>query len=498
MSSDSELENAPLLLLDTELEDRVLRGLIAHPRLAALVDGELEASSFSTRTKGNMYSIMLWYFHTFGEAPGEDDIDTLNVEARKKYGDAEAKLIRRYWKKITALPAPKWNWLIVKLDRFIKTIALHKALFESAEVLKEKQDLDAAQNRILKVISSVGLINQPSFNDLELDEDAIARVVDDEDLFCFRTRIPALDKVLRGIYRQELFCVLGNLNVGKSYCAAYLAFSALLSGKSVLYLTLEMSDKKVMRRFFQMTSGLTTPYGSSQMERDITMWDKKWVSRDIPETVKTLHHIRKVKTSLVTLKKYGGTLSIRHYASDTCTINDVEREVMLFDAAHGAPPDVLIVDGLPDLKTSTKSQYDRTAGLTNATVQLRRMAKEYDLASIGTYQAHRQGQNVRLLGVEHSGEAYRISQIADTAISLNQDGREYRKGLMRIYLMRARDAQKHVVIKVWQNLEIGQWCQNSERIDEDGPNENKPREAWKSKAAERRKKKTSERIKNRG
>ena len=56
-------------------------------------------------------------------------------------------------------------------------------------------------------------------------------------------------------------------------------------------------------------------------------------------------------------------------------------------------------------------------------------------------------------------------QVADTGISLNQSKAEHQLGKMRISVMRARNQQKWGIMEIWQNLDIGQFCQASKKLE---------------------------------
>ena len=96
--------------------------------------------------------------------------------------------------------------------------------------------------------------------------------------------------------------------------------------------------------------------------------------------------------------------------------------------------------------------------------------------SVTTHQANRSAVHSNLVGVEHVGESFAIMQTADTAISLNQTKQEHDLGTFRIKVMRARGSRKGDVIKVWQNLDVGQFSQASYLLppEEDEDEEEKP------------------------
>lgn len=451
-----------VLLLDQNIEDRFIKALLSYPQMAKLVDGHLEPENFSTKLKHNIYIQVLWYAREYESLPTDD---ILLIIIQEVYGNKQTTLVKRYLAKLEELPVPEWSWIISKLDKWVQTIKLHKTLFEAADRLKEG-NLEAAQERILTTLKNAGLERPAVKNDLSLTAEEIQDMVEDENLFCAPTRIYALDDIIKGLFRKELMIVMAPMNVGKSFACVHLAVSALISGKHVLYLTLEMQKERVMQRIFQNISGTIKNHRPDELEKEIERWNDDWTGKELIK-VKSLLNITKVAKHLKTLERYGGNLSCKYYASGTCGTQDIEREIMLFDAHFGKPPDLLIVDGLLDIKNRGGiDDRKRQAGLGEITKELRRFASDNNCAVVTTHQANRSGLTADIVGAEHTGEALAVMQIADTALSLNQTRQEALLGKMRIHILRARNQKKWQMVEVWQNLNIGQFAQASKLMSE--------------------------------
>ena len=68
--------------------------------------------------------------------------------------------------------------------------------------------------------------------------------------------IPSLDKLTYGWHEGDLILVAARTSVGKTAFSCELALSALKSGKSVLYFSLEMQSESVMERMLANVSGV--------------------------------------------------------------------------------------------------------------------------------------------------------------------------------------------------------------------------------------------------
>ena len=459
-----------VLLLDQKIEDRFLRAVMEYPKLVQLTAELLSRENFSSRIKSDLYTALLFYWKEFNEVPTED---ILNVVLEELYPAEKGKLVQKLVKRLFLIPAPEWSWIVSKLDEHIKTIQLHKSLFEASELLKKGSIVDA-EFKIVDTIKNSGLLTSESKNDLELTKSDIFNIAYEEDSFCCPTRIYALDDVIRGLFRKELFLVMAPLNVGKSWAAVHMAYSALLSGKHVLYLTLEMSKDRVLQRILQSVSGTYSPRFPDDLTKITQIWDSTWTEKE-EYTARSLLNSSGVHRSLGILKRFGGVLSVKEYPAGTASVGDIEKEVILYDVVFGKLPDVIIVDGLLDIKYSGSTDSSRQRlGLTQVTRELRRFASEYNAAVLTTHQANREAIGVEVVGAQHTGESLGIVQVADTGISLNQTKSEYQTGKMRINVMRSRNRQKWGTIEIWQNLDIGQFHQASRKGADASEEDEKP------------------------
>jgi replicative DNA helicase len=449
-------------LLDQQLEDRYIRSLLEYPKLLQLTSDSLEESNFSTKSKARLYNSIITYWSTFESIPS---LDLLIVTIEEMYPGEQSKLIIRLAQKILKLPAPEWKWILSKIDQHIKTIQIQKSLFEASELLHQG-DVKSAENRLVDSIRNSGVLSGAATNDLNLNKNDIYEIARSEDNFCCPTRIYALDDYLKGLFRKELFLVMAPMNVGKSWAVVHFATSALLSGKYVLYLTLEMSKERVLQRTLQNISGTYSPRFEDDHQKEIERWDENWQEKE-KHQASSLFNVDQVHKNLSILKKFGGMLSVKEYASGTASIKDIEKEVTLFDVTFGKLPDIIIVDGLMDIKYQGSTDTNRQRlGLSQVARELRRIASEYNAAVVTTHQGNRESIGANLVGTQHTGESIGIVQIADTGISLNQSKAEYQTGKMRINVMRSRNQTKWGLVEIWQNLNIGQFCQASKILED--------------------------------
>lgn len=462
--------NDKTTLINPAVEDRFFRALFKYPDLLRLTMGQLEASHFSTLAKSKLFEILTSYWKEYSNVP---TLDILEVEARKLLSDGEARnTIAVATRILRDVESPAYEWILSKIDLFVKQIRLQRGLYTTAGLL-DAGNFEEARRHIVETVRGGGIVSSASEDSLDISEEDLVAFAHEEYSLVSPTRIYALDDVIKGFYRGELFVLLAPLNVGKTWFVVHSAVSALMSGAYVLYFTLEMGHVKVKQRILQNISATAKPYEMGQFKRTEKVWDEAFSTRTDRE-VSTLFDTGKIGTHLKALKAFGGKLSIAEYPSGVATISDIHHKVALFDLTFERLPDLIIVDGLMDMKSNYGPEHMRQA-LTALTREFRALASEYNCSVLITHQANREGQSVPTVGVEHAGESHGIMQVADVGVSLNQNSQEQKEGRARLKVMRSRGTAKWNTIEIWQNLGLGQFALKSmDKKDDDDAEQVKP------------------------
>jgi len=454
-------------LLDQAIEDRFFRALFEYKELARIAIPQLVAENFSSKYKAVLFEGLRVYWECYAELP---TMDLLAITLRELYGVEVGALGYRVAENIMRLPVPELSWVLRKIDEWIKTIQLRKCLFETSDLL-DRKDLDRAQDNLIKAIRNFGLSQSRMRDDLKLSKEDIIKISSVEDLFVCPTRIYALDKVLRGFFKKEVFVLLAPLNVGKSWFMVHCAVSALLSGCGVLYFTLEMGKERVLERLLMNVSAAVKPRGADEIVRAVRVWKNAAVSSvdKVELETHTLFDTEAVLKAVAVLSRFGGKLSVKEYASGEATVSDFYRDIYSFLIAHDRPPDVIFVDGLLDMKLSVALDEGRQRlSLIRTLRDLRKLSADENCAVVLTHQSNRQGIKAKTVDVQHTGEALGIMQVADTAVSLTQSKDLHNNEQMDLYVIRSRNTEKWAKVRIYQKFEIGQFCLASEEVKNDG------------------------------
>ena len=452
----SQPEN--IILLDQSIEDRYLRSLVGYEKLISLTYEDIKYENFSNASKGRLLTLIVDIWKKDKIAP---TFDILEATINSSYKSTDSQTIDlRTLQVIKSIPLPDWRWLVRNIDNYIRKIKLHKALYDCSHLLKN-DEVEEAHEKLALLIKSPGINSKKTDNVLNLSKREVQEIIEAKDDFCSKTGISALDTCIGGIYKDQLMVILAPLNTGKSWAMVHLTKQALISGKYVLYVTLEMSRKQVLLRLFQSIASATKEGSDKALTRDVELWNRLYTSRDRITQRPTLSNINQIYEKYKSMKSFAGSLYVEEFSSGQCAVQDIERAIVLYDVNFDRLPDLVLVDGLMDIKQNIRGSQLRTE-LTSSVANLRGMAQRYNTAVVVTHQANREGIIKKSVGIEHTGESIGIMQVADIALGLSQTKQEAVLGEMRISVLRSRHTGKNYNIVMKQAMDVGQFCLFSE------------------------------------
>jgi replicative DNA helicase len=282
----------------------------------------------------------------------------------------------------------------------------------------------------------------------------------------FDTGISELDRLGAVPIRQQLNVLIAPTGIGKSWWLTHLARRAIVAGKKVLYVTLELGDGDVMQRLYQSFGRLALrPETMDVMVSDLRLDENERLvglsARQItaqshlqdPGIIALLKDIRKNRTHVF------DRLVIIQRPNHSLTVAGLDGLIHQL-AATGFEPDMVCVDYATLLDTG-KGEYRRQE-IGRTFEELRRLAGERNIALNTAHQANREGMTARIVTSEHIAEDISIIHTADTAAFLMQTEREDELGLARLFMSKHRTDTSKFTVVIAQNLKHGQFVRQDE------------------------------------
>lgn len=296
-------------------------------------------------------------------------------------------------------------------ELFLKEKAVYNTLLEAAEKLDSK-DLNTA-DLLQKIEKSVG-INLSQHLGLEIfsDIDLFIKELHTEEPH-IKTGWKWLDNKLGGGFLENgrsLYVFAGETNVGKSIFLGNIATNIALEGKTVLLISLEMSEMMYARR---LSSAITS----------VPLSHLKEESETVRNLIKQFAQTKRPK------------IIIKEFPPSTLTAHQLKAYVKKL-IQKGIKPDAIVLDYLNLLSSPIgNNSYERVLYCAQ---QIRALSYELNCPIISATQLNRSGYNIDNPGLETISESIGLATTADAIISIWQKEEDKEIGIINIGMTKNR------------------------------------------------------------
>jgi replicative DNA helicase len=290
-----------------------------------------------------------------------------------------------------------YDWLVDTTEKWCQERAIYLSLMESVKIA-DGQDTKRDKGAIPSILSeALGVsFDQHVGHDYVLDAEQRyefyhrkeAKIPFDLDFF---------NKITKGgLPNKTLNIALAGTGVGKSLFMCHVAASALLQGKNVLYITLEMAEEKIAER---IDANLLNIPIQKLTDLPKVMFDKK---------IKTLS------------KKTQGKLIIKEYPTASAHVGHFKSLVSDLALKRSIKPDIIFVDYLnicasQRYKGSIVNSYTYVKAIAE---ELRGFACECNVPIISATQTTRAGYGSSDVDLTDTSESFGLPATADLMFAL--------------------------------------------------------------------------------
>jgi replicative DNA helicase len=248
------------------------------------------------------------------------------------------------------------------------------------------------------------------------------RMEEDKTEDVIASTIEKLDQAMDGGWRKgELVIVLAPPERGKTLSLVNFGVAALYQGKRVGYITLEISERKIARRFDLRISG-----------RPIELL------RNDPG---------RIKNPLAALHKTGCDLVIKDYSAEDPHVEDIKSFIINYQNKTKKKFDLIIIDYI-DLISPTRAHKTERFGIKEVYTNIRRMANELQVPILSASQANRKSVDKQVVTMEDFSEDFQKAAIADVILALCQTKDEFLENMCRVYVAKNRSTGRHPIIRL--------------------------------------------------
>jgi replicative DNA helicase len=328
------------------------------------------------------------------------------------------------------------NFTIPKLNAWILS---NKIKNGTVDIIDETRNLDSisdfesavvAANKIKSIVEQMSNTSFIHDENMGADFDDPEMHIQDTAKFKVRSGFQTIDHMLGGGWDiQTLNVVMAETNNGKSLWMQNFAVKSANMGYNVLYITLEMSERKVMKRV-----------GSMRLRIPINDYDK--VSKNTEEIKKRIENLKNGPNGISDdiFEKKVGKIITKFWAAGTATINDFDNYIQKLREKKGIKIDLIIVDYItliaPQKGTVGDNLYTKGKSLAEG---LRAIAAKYICPVITGVQVSKDAWNSNDITLEQVPESKAIAETADTFFAIIRTEEMKRQNLYRFKLLKQRD-----------------------------------------------------------
>jgi replicative DNA helicase len=328
------------------------------------------------------------------------------------------------------------NFIVPKLNAWILANRLKSG---TVNIIDEIRNLDqitdfesivVSANKIKEIVDNMANINFIKEDDLGADFDDPESHVQDSAKYKVRSGFETLDHILGGGWDiMTLNVIMAETNNGKSLWMQNFATRSADLGYNVLYITLEMSERKVMKRI-----------GSMRLKIPINEYDK--VSKDTELIKKKIEALKNQSSGFGgdLFEKKVGKIITKFWAAGTATINDFDNYLTKLKDKKGIKIDLVIVDYITLIASSkgiaSDNLYSKGKSLAEG---LRAIGAKYKCPVITGVQVSKDAWNSNNITLEQVPESKAIAETADTFFAIIRTEEMKRQNLYRFKLLKQRD-----------------------------------------------------------
>lgn len=330
--------------------------------------------------------------------------------------------------------------------KVIKIASIHTILSKNrSELIAGTVNVDSLAQEIMDAAnvvesSNIGvnaLVNLEKRTEQRLTYDPVKNVIP--------LVIPGISEYIEdgGVPRGTLNFFLASTGIGKTTALITLTKTAVLHNKKTLYISAELSDYEIFKRFDAAMTGIR----------------KSDVRIKADEVRNALLNNARYKSAL-------GNLQVVEVPMGMATVRDVESMVKSLHKRHWEP-DLLVIDYADNLAPIKAIANMPRMELHSIYRDLRGLGQRYDLSVWTASQTNDMGtaaseDEKQILSVRHANEARAKTHVADIIIGIARTAEEKRNNEARLVLLKNRfGGHEAEVVKIFPDFDCSlMWTNN--------------------------------------
>jgi len=379
------------------LETTILSNLILNENYYRKVYPFLKEDYFEDIHHKKIFSTVCEYVEKYSEPPSKEAL-SLCLDNRKDLSEDAYGTVQDVVKGLGLDPDTNEDFLVDSTEKFCQDKDLYNSVRKAILIL-DGQEKQTDKGEIPKLLSdSLGISFDTSVGHdfLEDGEDRYEYYHRKEERIPFD--IDILNKITKGgLPRKSMTVLLATTGGGKYLIKCHMASAALMHGKNVLYITMEMAEQEIARRI-------------DANIMDVTLDEVAEIPKDVFE--KRIARFKGKTTGKLVLKEYPtGSAHAGHFRH---LLNELKMK-------KNFVPDIVFVDYL---NICASSRVKGAAAANSYTLvksiaeEVRGLAMEFNCAVVTSSQFNRDGYGNSDVDLTNTSESMGITHTADCILGL--------------------------------------------------------------------------------
>jgi replicative DNA helicase len=385
-------------MVATHLEKIFFHYLLERRELLGIVKSRF----FETADIRKIYEVIQEFAEKYNETPSKSQINEL-IKMKGLTEELDATKIDYLYE--VNLKEYEEDWLRETAESWIEYKNLDLSVFDLLNYLKTtKVTTENVKDVVQNAKNIITERNNIQFNfDEGLDffnpESHLQPATD-----TFSSGIPMVDLVLGGgWYSKALFCFIGEMKIGKSIWLANVAANSVKLGYNTAVLSLEMRDRKLIKRLGANLLGINMKDYNKMAEDKVLMKQKignmGYESLQVP-----------------------GKLFVKEFPTSSAGVPDIERYLLKMEELKGIKFKVIVLDYINILKNWRNPNSENTyMKIKQIAEDARAMAMRNNWAIVTATQINRSGFGSTDLSATNISESAALGHTVDAMFGIIQD-----------------------------------------------------------------------------
>ena len=382
------------------IETTILKNLIFNEDFSRKVLPFVKPEYFSDKTERLIHKEVNDFILKYNSLPSYEAL-VLSVKETNGLQEEEVKRVVDYLQVVNSNKEDisKIDWLIDVTEKFCQEKAVYNAVLDSIHILDGKDKNQNGKGAIPKILSDALAVTFDTNVGHDYLQDSDSRY----DFYHRKEeRIPFdldyFNKITKGgLPAKTLNIALAGTGVGKSLFMCHVAAGAMVQGKNVLYITLEMAEEKIAER---IDANLLNTNLDDLISLPKDLYDKK-VAR-----------VKEMTTGKLIIKEYPtAAASVTHFRALLNELN-LKRNFI---------PDIIFIDYLNICASSrlkVGSNVNSYTYVKSIAEEIRGLAVEFNVPVVSATQTTRSGFTSSDPGLEDTSESFGLPATADLMFAL--------------------------------------------------------------------------------